>query len=44
LSYRQIARELDIKTNATGVLLHRARAKLRDALTAVHAGSNEVSP
>lgn len=29
MSYRQIAKELDIKTNAAGVLLHRARAKLR---------------
>ena len=31
MSYRQIANELGIKTNATGVLLHRARAKLRDS-------------
>jgi len=30
MSYRQIANELDIKTNAAGVLLHRARAKLRE--------------
>lgn len=29
MSYRQIAKALDIKTNAAGVLLHRARAKLR---------------
>ena len=29
MSYRQIANELDIKTNTAGVLLHRARAKLR---------------
>ena len=29
MSYRQIAKELGIKTNAAGVLLHRARAKLR---------------
>jgi RNA polymerase sigma-70 factor (ECF subfamily) len=32
LSYRQIAQELDMSTNATGVLLHRVKAKLRDAL------------
>lgn len=29
MSYRQIAKQLNIKTNAAGVLLHRARAKLR---------------
>jgi len=29
LSYRQISRQLGIKTNTTGVLLHRARRKLR---------------
>jgi RNA polymerase sigma-70 factor (ECF subfamily) len=31
MSYRQIAGELGIKTNAAGVLLHRARAKLRES-------------
>ena len=31
LSYRQIAKALGIKTNAAGVLLHRARAKLRQS-------------
>ena len=30
MSYRQIAKALGIKTNAAGVLLHRARAKLRE--------------
>jgi len=30
MSYRQIAKELEINTNKTGVLLHRAKAKLRD--------------
>lgn len=30
MSYRQIAKELDIKGNTAGVLLHRARTKLRD--------------
>ena len=32
MSYRQIADELGVKTNAAGVLLHRARAKLRESL------------
>lgn len=32
MSYRQIAKELGIKTNAAGVLLHRARVKLREIL------------
>jgi RNA polymerase sigma-70 factor (ECF subfamily) len=31
LSYRQIAEELGVTTNAAGVLLHRARAKLRES-------------
>jgi len=30
MSYRQIAKQLGIKTNAAGVLLHRARIKLRE--------------
>lgn len=29
MSYRQISKELSIKTSTTGVLLHRAKAKLR---------------
>lgn len=32
MSYRQIANELGIKTNAAGVLLHRAKVKLRESL------------
>ena len=32
MSYREIARELGIKINAVGVLLHRARATLRERL------------
>ncbi len=32
MSYRQIAKIIGIKTNAAGVLLHRARAKLRKSL------------
>ena len=32
MSYRQIAKELRIKTNTAGVLLHRARVKLREHL------------
>jgi len=35
MSYRQIAKELGIKTSAAGVLLHRARTKLRDILERV---------
>jgi len=31
MSYRRIAKALGIKTNAAGVLLHRARAKLRES-------------
>ena len=31
MSYRQIADELGVTTNAAGVLLHRARAKLRES-------------
>ncbi|MBN2183624.1 MAG: sigma-70 family RNA polymerase sigma factor, partial [Sedimentisphaerales bacterium] len=32
MSYRQIANELGIKTSATGVMLHRAKTKLRQFL------------
>ena len=32
MSYRQIAKELGIKTNAAGVMLHRARTKLHEIL------------
>ena len=39
LSYRQIAQQMRIKTNAVGVLLHRARAQLREQLSSVHAGN-----
>lgn len=35
MSYRQIARELEIGINVVGVSLHRARARLRQALGAV---------
>lgn len=34
MSYREIAKELDIRTSAAGVLLHRAKARLREYLTA----------
>ncbi|UCG57518.1 MAG: sigma-70 family RNA polymerase sigma factor [Phycisphaerales bacterium] len=43
MSYRQIARELHIKTNAAGVLLHRAKAKLRGLLDSLEA-TDEVVP
>jgi len=32
LTYRQIGEQLNLETNAVGVLLHRARAKLREHL------------
>jgi DNA-directed RNA polymerase specialized sigma24 family protein len=35
LSYRAIARQLGIKRNAVGVMLHRARQKLRGLLKSV---------
>jgi RNA polymerase sigma-70 factor (ECF subfamily) len=35
MSYRQIAKELGIKTNTAGVMLHRARARLREILQAM---------
>lgn len=34
-SYREIAKQLDIKTSAVGVLLHRARGRLRELLSSV---------
>ena len=34
LSYRQIAQQMDLKTDAVGVLLQRARTKLRELLAA----------
>ena len=33
MSYRQIAKELDIKTNNVGVLIHRAKEKLQKSLS-----------
>lgn len=44
LSYREVARELDIRPNATGVLLHRAKARLREILNSEELQENEVSP
>ena len=32
MSYRQISEQLGITTNSTGVLLHRARTRLREAV------------
>ena len=34
-SYREIARQLEIKSSAVGVLLHRARSRLRELLSTV---------
>ncbi len=44
MSYRQIAAELEIKTSAAGVLLHRAKIKLRDLLAATEKAEKEVVP
>jgi RNA polymerase sigma-70 factor (ECF subfamily) len=44
MSYRQIARELHMRTNAAGVLLHRAKARLRGILNTEHVEMDEVSP
>ncbi|HUS47981.1 MAG TPA: sigma-70 family RNA polymerase sigma factor [Phycisphaerae bacterium] len=45
LSYRAIARLLGIKTSAVGVLLHRARSRLRELLSpAVATEDVEVKP
>ena len=45
LSYREIARQLGIKTSAVGVLLHRSRARLRELLPAADARKlKEVRP
>ena len=40
MTYRQIAKELGIKTNAAGVTLHRAKTKLRELLQTTP-GTNE---
>jgi RNA polymerase sigma-70 factor (ECF subfamily) len=42
MSYRQIAKALGIKTNAAGVLLHRARAKLRESFESPAKSKSEV--
>jgi RNA polymerase sigma-70 factor (ECF subfamily) len=41
LSYREIAERLKLTTNAVGVLLHRARQRLRELLIPVDAGSSK---
>lgn len=42
MSYRQIARQLDMRVNAVGVTLHRARSRLREALGAAQIEEDEV--
>lgn len=42
MSYRQIAKELDIKTNTAGVMLHRARTKLRELIKSEAKEKGEV--
>ncbi len=41
LSYREIGERLKLTTNAVGVLLHRARQRLRELLARVDATTNE---
>lgn len=41
LSYREIGERLNVTTNAVGVLLHRARQRLRELLVTVDAAANE---
>lgn len=43
MSYRQIARELNIAINVVGVSLYRAKARLRAALTDAQTEDDEVS-
>ena len=43
MSYRQIARELQLGVNVVGVALYRAKARLREALGAAATREDEVS-
>jgi RNA polymerase sigma factor (sigma-70 family) len=42
MSYRQIAKELNIKSGAAGILLHRARMKLQQILEPSFSNQKEV--
>jgi RNA polymerase sigma-70 factor (ECF subfamily) len=42
MSYRQIGKELGIKTNTAGVMLHRARTKLRELMESDEKEKGEV--
>jgi RNA polymerase sigma-70 factor, ECF subfamily len=42
MSYRQIAKEMKINAINVGVILHRARTRLRNMLNSVHSGKDEV--
>ncbi len=44
MSYREIGRQLNIKPATAGVLLHRARLKLREMLAPVASEKDEVLP
>lgn len=44
MSYREIGKQLNIKTATAGVLLHRARLKLREMLAPVDSKKDEVLP
>ncbi len=41
MSYRQIAKTLELKTNSVGVLLHEARRRLRNLLTKQNGTKNQ---
>jgi RNA polymerase sigma-70 factor, ECF subfamily len=41
LSYREIGERLGVTTNAVGVLLHRARQRLKELLAPADAGTND---
>ena len=44
MSYREIAHQLNVKTNVAGVLLHRAKTKLREVMQAEPTETNEIAP
>lgn len=44
MSYQEIAQQLQIRSNAAGVLLHRAKTRLREALNARPSQMDEVLP
>jgi DNA-directed RNA polymerase specialized sigma24 family protein len=43
MSYRQIAREMNVAINVVGVSLYRAKARLRAALAATQTKDSEIN-